>query len=315
MTLLNQKKAFTIIVLLLLSESAAALSTLPNITFYGRIIDQYSQPVIDASVWYETTNTYLSAGGGRGQVQTDEQGYFKIDSVGASLTIGTVTHPEISPVSYNPVEHANTFLPSRTSSVSFRSPEDNQGYPSWRDYTDKNKAYIVNAWRLGKYFAATKGSIRGAFNRTGDTYTLNLLGKNHKQIILEGVQKGHLRLSCTRQHMDNSIDFGDWAANITSINGGIQETNDLYMNLAPKTGYQTSLDIIMQKDSQYYTPSLGNKRYYFMSNDGKEYGSLFVNYEPHSKYEDDRFCIIDISYKINSMGLRNLELRKDDSGS
>jgi len=292
-----------------------ALSSLPNVTFYGRVIDQYGQPVVNAKVWYEGTSTYLSAGGGRGASYTDELGYFEIDTVGNVLSLGGITHPEIE-YSYPQVQEI-TYSDSATysrlkTSINLSSNINSQTDVSWRNYAEKDKAYVIQAWRLSKYEGTINGRVNGYYNLTGDVYTLNLFGKTYEQKILEGEKEGHLRVNCTRKIMEDNMDYGNWTATITPINGGIQETDDVYMNKAPESGYQSSLHIDMRKDSMSYQPTILNKRYFFKSNNGKEYGSLYVHFWPHSKFEDNTVCRVDIkSYKINPTGSRNLELKKE----
>ena len=289
-----------------------ALSTLPNITFYGRVIDQYNQPVKNATVWYEGANTYLSAGGGRGLVTTDDNGYFEIDTEGASLTIGTVTHSEIGQISYELPKLTNSWLSARAGSINFLSAKDKQGiYPTWRDHSEKNKAYIIHAWRLGDYEGAKSGYVSAGLLATGKIYTLKLNEIKRRNRLIEGQKEGHFHISCTRPHIDSYKDRFDWSASIIPVNGGIQETNDLYMNIAPATGYQSSLNIVMRKGSNDYKHKLLNKRYYFTAN-GKDYGSLFVHFDPFASIEEDA-CSISIRYKINPTGSRNLELKRDNT--
>jgi hypothetical protein len=105
-------------------------------------------------------------------------------------------------------------------------------------------------------------------------------------------------------------DYGDWSVTISPVNGGgIQETDDLYMNMAPKTGYLPSLTIDRRIGSSSYLPALLNKRYFFTSNDGQDYGSLYVHYEPFAR-EDIDGCIIRFSWKLNTTGSRSLEIKK-----
>jgi len=276
-----------------------AMSSAPDITFYGHVLDQYNQPVANTKISYTGTSNYLMTGAGRGAVLTDEQGYFEIDTHGAVLVIAGIEHKEIT----------------ARGVVRFLSYSgDAEGFPNWHDYDEKDKAYVFNVWRLSQYEGAISGNIRDGYKRTGDTYTLKMEGGMKKQKIFEGEQSGHLRVSCTRKpHMEHHRDFGDWTARITPINGGIQETNDQYTNLAPESGYMPSLDIDMRLGTKDYVPYLRDKKYYFTSNNGKEYGSLQVSFEPHGKAEDDRYCIIRMSYKINPTGSRNLELKRSNT--
>ncbi len=289
-----------------------ALSSLPDITFYGRIVDQYGKPVSNAEIIYEGTNVFLAAGGGFGHVFSDDDGYFEIDTSGASLVLGGIGHREIDGVYYKRGK-------LRSVGARFVSYDDPQGGAlNWRNYATKENAYLIHAWRLGKYEGAISGIIEGWYERTGKVYTLTLNGKpydyeTYKVIKKAGMHTGHLYISCKRSQMKSNRDYGDWEVHITPVNGGIQETDDLYMNIAPESGYQPSLDIVMHKGSQNYKHALWNQRYYFMSNGGKEYGSLDIDIDPFGKVEDDLSCIIDIKYKINPTGSRNLELKRDNT--
>lgn len=293
-----------------------ALSTLPNITFYGRVVDQYDQPVAEATIYYTGTNTYLSAGGGRGKVETDEQGYFEIDTEGAQLVLGGVGHPEIGVVSYEPPNFANntTWGGVHYTKVNFLSARDKQGiYPTWRDHTEKDHAYIIRAWRLGEYEGAKTGRISIGLPSVGSVYTIKLNEAKRKNRVIKGQKEGDFHISCIRPHIESYKDHLDWSASIVPVNGGIQETDDMYMNIAPETGYQSSIDIVMHKGSKDYAPSLLNKRYFFTINNGKKsYGSLFVHFKPFASIEEDA-CSISIRYKINSTGSRSLELKREDT--
>lgn len=311
MTLYNKKKAFLFIVLLLISESAVALSTLPDIAFYGRVIDQYGQPVKNASVGYTGENAHLSAGGGMGSVRTDEAGYFIIETTGAALELSGIGHPEIDSVSFE--------TPNRLTSTSTKSPKefvirflshDKSGAVlNYNNYSEKSKAYIVNAWRLGEYEGALGGDVIARYDADGKYYTLLLEQEVYDNRLKEGKTAGNIHVSCTRPHMEGIRDYGDWRVSITPINGGIQETTDLYMNEAPETGYKPSLNIVMNKGDSNYRPYLRNKRYYFKSNNGKEYGSLFIHFQPFISVKRET-CRLDIYYRINPTGSRNLELRR-----
>ena len=284
-----------------------ALSPLPEIKFYGLIIDQYGNPVKDARVWYKGTNTYLSAGGGRGLAKTDEQGYFEINTHGASLSLGAVTHPEIE-YSHQPDgiitrEHlkvAKTLL----------SYVDKQGeYDTWKNYTEKKHPYIINAWLLGKYEGATRGQIIADFDASGKEYTLYLDQHDYRKQIKEGKHDdGHLYVSCTRPHMKNNFDYGDWSLSIIPVNGGIQEASDVFMNRAPASGYKSSLNISERKGSSDYKYYLLSQRYFISLNNGEVYGSLFMHITPFANSSKEA-CRIEIYSKINKTGSRNLELK------
>lgn len=291
-----------------------AMSSLPSIEFYGLVIDQNGSPVKDASIFYTGENAYLSAGGGMGHVRTDENGYFVIKTTGAALELGGVRHPEIDSVSYETPYRLITDSTRSPKELAIRFVSHDKTDPvlNYNNYSSKDKAYKINAWRLSEYEGAVGGNVNGYYSYTGKIYTLNLTGKNYNEIKQEGEHNGVLRVSCIRQNMESFNDYGDWAITITPINGGIQETTDLYMNIAPASGYQASLKIVMHKDISGYVPYLRNKRYYFTSNNGKEYGGVFVHFEPHARFDYDNGCRINIAaFKINPTGSRKLELKRD----
>jgi len=283
-----------------------AMSALPHITFYGRIIDQYNMPVSGASVFYIGTNAYLSAGGGRGQVMSDENGYFEIDTEGASLELGGIGHPEIDGV-YHMIGS------SRKRDASFVSYDDPQGrHPNWRNYTKKESAYLIRAWRLGEYEGSVSGNESLRIDSDGSIYTLNLDKSKREMNIVKGEGKGQFRISCQRRHMESNRDYGDWSLSLSPINGGLLETDDLYMNIAPESGYQPSFKVDMKKEQSDYKHTLENKRFYFKTNNGQEYGSMVVQFQPFYSVSRD-ICNIRMTYKINPTGSRNLELKRENT--
>lgn len=305
--------SISLFLLLLLSSTISfGFSVLPSISFYGRVIDQNERPVINAKVIYSGSSTYLSEGGGKGSVMTDEKGYFEIDTTGATLTLGSIIHPDIE-YSYQQDSGVGSKIPQERlkSSKRFLSSKDNAGvYDNWKKYTKKENAYNIHVWRLGEYDGATEGNLNVYFNSDGRLYTLDLQGDGYKNQVKVGLQDGQLVVSCIRKSMDNGSDYGDWSVTIAPVAGGIQTTNDAYMSEAPASGYQSSITIVMKHNKHQYQSSLLNHRYYFTSNNGKIFGGLFVHFKPHSHYENNE-CRIDIyNYKINSTGSRSLELKR-----
>lgn len=79
------------------------------------------------------------------------------------------------------------------------------------------------------------------------------------------------------------------------------------MNRAPETGYQAEWVTEMKAGSPDFKRQKFNQRFYFAANNGKDYGVLFIHVAPFNSI--DR-CGVNASYKINSTGSRNLELKK-----
>lgn len=302
---------YVIYLLSLLLINTSGCSSVPSIDFHGRVIDQNNRSVKNAFVYYIGTSGFLLSGAGRGRVTTDDQGYFEIDSSGISLNLRGVTEPTIDRINYPiPFKTWNSTASNMPGSVRFLSYDDKQGrYPNWRRHTEKDNAFIVHAWRLNAYEGAIRGTINGFYDRDGKDYTLSFNQHTYKTKKNKGLTDGFLRVSCRRSSMESNRDYGDWSISLSPVNGGIQEVDGLYSNEAPINGYQASLDIVMRKSSSSYSHFLYNKRYYFMSNNGKQYGSLFMRIKPFASVEREA-CGVFIDYKINPTGSRNLELKK-----
>lgn len=285
-----------------------ATGTVPDIKFYGRVIDQYNQPVVGASIYFEGTNQFLLTGGGRGQIYTDSDGYFVINGGGVELVLGVVTLDGIE-YAY-PRDGGNNSrneFRDRDLSKHFANYDDPTGrYPNLHDYESRENPYVIQAWRLGEYEGALPGGTSSGLE-SGKTYTYNLTDPDRTKRKKEGVHNGDLHITCTRHHiMKTTTDYGDWSFSIAPVNGGIQETDDLFMFMAPDSGYKASVNIDMNKSSENYEPQLLNKSYYFTSNNGKTHGSLFVHISAYGY----NTCKLNISARVNRTGSRNLELKE-----
>lgn len=286
-----------IVLVLFANQNVYAFSSLPNITLYGRVIDQYEQPVINANVYYAGTNTFMAAGGGRGVVITDANGYFEIDTSGERLSLWGIRHPEVEEGGY--AKPTNTNMDIKSSNM----------YPDWSVHNTKDNPYIILAWRLGKYKGAVKGG--GSFGvYSGKIYTIFLTHSNVRKRIQEDLdENGDMQIICTREHMKSNRDYGNWSLSISLIKGELQKTNDFYMNIAPDNGYQPKLEVNMNKNSKDYMHALSNKRYYFRTNDRATYGSFTLEAQPFVT-PDKEACSIRVYAKVNRTGSRNLELSR-----
>ncbi len=297
-----------------------ALVLIPDYRFHGRVIDQYRQPVVNAQVRYEGTHGFLSSGSGLGAVYTDEDGFFDINIYGDSLVLAAIIHPELVyayPQKNKDVAVDRTMYAMTTDTIGFRNTDKDNRYLNAQNYQNEDNPYVINAWRLGRYEGAITGYFNGYLPADGSTHTLRFSNKFGAKQNLKGIVDGHLRINCTRKSMDSENDYGDWSVTILPVNiGGIQETEDLYLNMAPETGYLPSMTIDKRMGSNGYSPSLLNKRYYFTSNKGLVYGSLYIHFKPHTRWRDSiPLCNIKITWKLNTSGSRNLELENEKMSS
>jgi hypothetical protein len=295
-----------------------AMSFLPDYTLFGRVVDQHGEPVENALIKYTGQNKFLSSGTGRSAIYTDQDGRFEINASGKSLVLSGIVHPDIEysyPLKFNDrVENAT--YSQLNLEAKFAKTDNRAIYFDIREYSE-NYPFVVRVWRKGAYEGAVSGQYRAALHHDGSIATVRFSNKwGAKQIFEEGVG-GHLRLSCQRGEQEHLRDYSDWSITIAPVNGGILETDDLYMNLAPESGYGPSYTIQMRIGNKSYKPRVLNKRFFFRSNDGKEYGSLYVHFTPHDAWrrnvQRERDCYVDISYKLNPNGSRNLELKQNNA--
>lgn len=278
-----------------------AMSPLPKIKFWGRVVDQHGQAVEGAYVYHSGQNTWLAAGGGAGYVKTDDEGYFKIRNRGAGLTLGQIIHPELQ-YSY-PWDNNENYKGSK---IFINREVEGHEHDSWRKYTKKSQAYDIQVWRLGKYEGAKEGVITTSVSPDSSIKTLRLHQPMGNRAPL-GKTEGQFYISCYHPPVSNRNEKADWRFTITPVNGGIQRSNDRYMNHAPETGYQPQWVIDMKVGSPEYRSRQSNQRFYFTANHGQDYGALLLHIDPFKRV--DR-CGVHALYKINSTGSRSLELKK-----
>lgn len=141
---------WTILLLSLLTAGSLLLNgcSLPSITFHGRVMDQFNQPVQHAQLRQFGDSTVLTSGSGRGHAETDEQGNFKIHANGIRLVIGRITRKGYE-FSHQPDGGmAREMIQSRLlHSKFFIGDKDPRGiYSNYKDYT-REHPYVIHAWR------------------------------------------------------------------------------------------------------------------------------------------------------------------------
>lgn len=272
------------------------LAAVTDIEFYGKILDQNDDPVANAEVSYFIGGQFLAAGAGSGVAVTDENGVFFIYGEGANIVVQAITGDRIDYNSSTP-----DFQPLLSGG---RNPD--LIIWKWKEYTSDNP-YVFKAWRVQEYGNVKTGRDGYPLFPDGRIYTYNGIDRKRRKRWSEvEIGNGYLRVSCDREPMADPNDYKDWRVTLAPIEGGIQKTDDIYMNIAPEGGYLDSITEGRSVQSGDYQPSLTNQRYFFTAMSGKYYGSLFVHYDPHFRNEQ---CNVAISYKINLDGSRNLAAR------
>ena len=273
-----------------------------DLDFYGKVIDQHGEPVSNAKIDYSMTTKFKFDTMARGVVETDQLGMFDIKASGYTLSLRMPMHPKLS----------DKFFPG-TAKEPFTSgeyillePTDvGREIQSWQGYS-KNNPYTIKAWKVKSYEKIFHKRQNLFLVPDGSVHSFLQKNKYGKMTLKKGRHpEGFLLFSCTRDESQLAEKNGSWQATIEPIDGGILETTDIILNEAPLDGYQPSLSIIMDGKEKYGSSILKNKKYYFKSDNNRIYGSLVITFDPYAKKRD---CIIDINYKINLNGSRNLAI-------
>lgn len=246
---------------------------LADINFYGQVVDQYGDPVANHKIIYNTVGAIYAEGTGPGETMTDENGRFLVSGVRARTLY---------------IESA------KKNGYQFPIPK----YLKHEVFLNatENNPYIIHAWKIDRYPNINQGNIINRFISDGRTYTLNFL---EKKISQEGDNlEGDLRITF-------DADDHDWSVKIEAINGGLQETNDLYRYLAPINGYQSSLTYEgFENDNRAQRI---RKNIYFTSRNNEMYGTINMTLWP---YRRNNTSNIRMKYVVNLEQGRNLTVKK-----
>lgn len=276
-----------------------------DLNFYGKVVDQYGEPVANAKIEYGMLTMYFLDKTASGIVETDRNGMFNIKASGYTLSLTMPVHPKLSD-KYIPGAAKSPFTSG--SSILLESKSQGRGTQSWKGYS-KNNPYVIRAWRIESFEELFKRQKNLFLTPDGTAHTFMKKDKYGNMSLKKGQDsKGYLLFTCVRDENGTAGKNGAWQATIVPIDGGILETNDNVLNEAPLDGYQNSILVSMDGGGEYGSSMIRDKKYYFTANNNRTYGSLVVFYEPYGKKKD---CIFDINYKINPNGSRNLAVKSE----
>ena len=293
-------------------------SGIKDILFYGRVVDQFGEPISNVKIHYEAPGKFYGAGSGVGSTVTDSEGKFSIDVFGSSIKIWGMEHPEAMYVAQLKFSEGGRIYPTSSSFHNSRHSEKSSKL-LWSETSSENP-YVFDMWRVdlekakseNENISWSKSSIR--IGHDGSPYTVKLNVVKRSMQVSPGVaDDADLIVRCERESMQQHTDRSDWSITIEPISGGIQEATDRYLNMAPESGYQPSITVSQQLDQEYFSSSLFEKRYYFTAHNGQVYGVLFNDYRPFNLPNQPKsgefipqFCQITIEYKVNRAGSRYL---------
>jgi len=290
-----------------------------DITFFGKVVDQSGNPLSGAKVHYNAAGKFYGSGSGFGYVFSDQTGNFTIEVHGSSLTIRNIEYTDAMYVGIVEEGAGNSKMYAKGNLFWSYQRYENISNLNWSEYSADNP-FVFDVWVVDrkvseandKHIRWGKRAIRIAHD--GRPYTLNFLTNDSKLQITEGVSdNGNIVISCERDSMEERSERNTWKVTLQAVNGGVQSTGDRYLNMAPESGYLPVMEVARTLDQPDYRPTLHDQRYYFQSNNGDHYGTLFIDYRPFNMPYDfktekygEQFCLISIEFKINTAGGRYL---------
>lgn len=260
---------FTVSLFALLVPCVVA-GSISDINFYAKIIDQYGEPVTGVIVEYKATSEFLAVGTGFGETVSDNDGYFNtVGSKGTGLSIRKFIKPGYQ---FTGIQNFDNYLRFENSIL-------------WENYT-KEKPYIFNAWKIENKPSVVESKNKlFLFTPDGRSSTFDLFAKgiNH---FKKGVRDGDFTVSFTKSN-------DKWHVILKMLNGGLQENNGEFSNLAPETGYVSLLKYNFPENNS----DTAEKKYYIKLRNGKYYGQMTIEYRAYN-YRDGKAALT-ISYIVN----------------
>jgi hypothetical protein len=247
------------------------------IHFYGKVVDENSQPVLGTDVHFQWTD--LSATGtSERDVTSDGQGRFSLGDVEGKRVLVRVTKPgyySSDPRNRLSFEYANPF-------------EEIYHQPT------PDSPVVFHLRKKGIPTQLLRKSVEIFLPGDGSSAKLRLeTGKIGSD--------GELAVQAWKPWPPRPMSPPyDWKVTLTLIGGGFLETHEDFPFEAPETGYQEKYTIDMSAALRNQWKVAADQTLYFVLAEPKRYGHLSIRTDGNSRY-------IFLEYVINSTGSRNLE--------
>lgn len=272
-------------------QMKASMMDSEDVSFYAKVVDQYGSPIPQA---YIRTSVMGSMAGGYtpGSGHTNEAGQFRISATGAGITILAIQKPGYI---FTAADCYGRDVCGFSENDYFAAADKQRHEKSWYDHKTPETAYTFKMHKLGYVAGVESNGFSLAPPKDGrwETYKLHPYEPNRdNRFSVDPDFLGHVRARLLDASDDN------WKIEIQAVNGGIQLAlkDDAYMSIAPESGYQETFVFECKRDGN--CNARNNRRFYFYSNGGKEYGAMVVGI---TRGMSGR-------YRINTKGGRDLNM-------
>lgn len=241
--------------------------------FYGKVVDQYGQPIIDADVSgiliIKTEDGFEPK---TFTIKTDAEGFFQIVGIqGSDLNV------KVKKDGYRIGEHGE----------GYQGPVGGKSSPS-------NRATFT-MWKLKGPEPLTSTSIDSSISHDGSMSVFDIAtGK--------ASPTGDLRVTLSQSPLEvkTGREKFNWKVSVEILNGGLAEEKDPYPYLAPTDGYQPSFEFSVSSNASDWSPNL--KKSFYIKNRLGQYGIMQFNIYPGQSPTK-----LEANFTINPSGSQNLE--------
>jgi hypothetical protein len=251
------------------------------INFYGKVVDENGTPVPGANIHF-TWNDLSPQGTSHADTSSDESGLFSLtDRQGKRLYV------EISKDGYY------TSGNSRRAAFEYANPADGLFTP------DAANPVVFRLRKKGEAAQLIHG-LKLFGSREG---TLSYVDLTTAKAALKPL--GDLTVECTRSERSADKKF-DWTFTLSVVSGGLIESTDEFMFLAPEAGYRSSFQISHRINDPDWTGREKHK-FFVKSQDGQHYARIEITIIP----DYGQNAAYDLEWYLNPNGSRNLESDPD----
>ncbi len=260
------------------------------IRFYGKVIDQHGEPIPDVKVtmglrtFKEPLPGVMGDGHDSLVLTTNAEGRFEItDAKGSVLEMRALDKPGYE---------ASTTSINRGSYRYWAHPSEGPYRPN------ADAPEIFRMWKKQGAETLVRKGISASLRCDGTPSTFDLANGR-------ATSSGDLRVTLVRDpvYIKPGQRNYDWQLTIESLGGGLSESDDEQMYLAPLEGYKPKLVIHMPANAPDWTDEK-SLRLYIKLKDGKQYARAEIKALIGAARETTPFYITSF---INPSGSRNLE--------
>jgi hypothetical protein len=267
-------------------KMAGILSTQNDIPilFYGRLEDQFGEPVVDAEV---AGNTIIYNGRGAGgehvSVKSAAAGRFKIEA-GKGESLGIMPRKEGYALASTGTEFKYSHL--------------------YQDYHVPNPGdpVVIKMWKLQGAQPLVGLDQNYKLRYTTDPIYVDLIDR---KIVPYG---GDVKITVKRSIGELSLrNRADWSFTVEAVAGGLIDSSgqEAVTYWAPESGYQSNLSIFMSATPPLKWFDSFNQGVFFTSRNGQIYGKLGISFRINGTPED--LMYLNFGGIANTNYSRNLE--------